>query len=82
MKNLVMLFVLAFAALGCEDPSHGSRPFGRSLDDLTYAQDTRTSPPLCFAYFNTGGHGGPALATVPCEAVEGLITRRIPAANR
>lgn len=35
---------------------------------IVYIKDERTG--LCFAYYWGGGvHGGPALATVPCEAI-------------
>ena len=38
------------------------------VDSIQYIKDTRTG--LCFAYYWGGaGNGGPALATVPCEAI-------------
>lgn len=38
------------------------------MEHLQYMKDTRTG--ICFAYYWGGaGNGGPALATVPCEAV-------------
>ena len=38
------------------------------VGSIQYIKDTRTG--LCFAYYWGGmGNGGPALATVPCEAI-------------
>jgi len=47
------------------------------IDMMMYFKDTRPDPPVCYAYFWQGvGHGGPALATVPCQAVEHLLVNK------
>ncbi|MDP3769705.1 MAG: hypothetical protein U1A23_04915 [Candidatus Sungbacteria bacterium] len=42
----------------------------KMVRSIQYVKDARTDWPLCFAYYWGGGYdGGPALATVPCEAI-------------
>ena len=43
---------------------------------ITYIRDSRTNPPLCFAYYRDRGgmaNSGPALTEVPCEAVSKFL---------
>ena len=53
------------------------------VSEIQYIKDRRTG--LCFAYHWRGSmYGGPALATVPCEAIpaELLTVAEIPAATK
>jgi len=44
-----------------------------------YFRDERVDPPICFAYLWAGGaNGGPALSTVDCCRVEGLLVNGPP----
>lgn len=71
---------LAFFATGCEkseavraqeESQRVQRLQGNAnevVGSIQYIKDTRTG--LCFAYYWGGmANGGPALATVPCEAI-------------
>jgi len=52
----------------------------RLLNSTVYFRDDRAQPPVCYAYLPASGRigvpGGPALAAVPCEAVERLLIGR------
>jgi hypothetical protein len=52
----------------------------RILDSTIYFRDVRAQPPVCYAYLPPSGRiglpKGPALAAVPCEAVERLLINR------
>ena len=75
---------LASFATGCEKPEvvrarqetqraeHFNSEVNKIIDDIQYIKDPRTG--LCFAYYWGGsGNGGPALATVPCDQVAGML---------
>lgn len=64
-RRIPWVALLAAVALGCETPPIPSAGDGQFA--LRYVRDSRTAQ--CFAFMFTGYHGGPALATVPCEAV-------------
>lgn len=79
---LVMMFVavLAFLTTGCEKQGAAkAREEAQRMQrlqenanevvvNIQYIKDPRTG--LCFAYYWGGAaNGGPALATVPCEAI-------------
>jgi len=68
-----LAIVALFCLVGCE-PLTETEVKQRQVraeeyvsNKITYIKDDKTG--LCFAYFSTGIDGGPALATVPCEAV-------------
>jgi hypothetical protein len=71
----------ALAAVTCEIVSglltDTSRdPAAKVLKQIRYLEDARTSPAICYAYMWGGlGNGGPALTSVPCDAVESLLER-------
>lgn len=44
-----------------------------SFDDITYSKDSRTG--LCFAHQTSMTNNGSLIENVPCEKVEGLITK-------
>lgn len=77
---VVSVVILALFAVGCEKAEeararqenwrarHLQADANEVIGSIKYFKDTRTG--LCFAYYwGGGGNGGPALATVPCEAV-------------
>lgn len=74
-----VLYVLLMIA-GCDSVDTNNRETSHKLKiipEIRYFRDPRVN--LCFGYFyqreNAGGAstGGPALASVPCEAVERLL---------
>ncbi len=93
MKKIVALcifIVVGLFAVGCRDPKvvsaqeqdqerqHLQYNVNNIVGNIHYIKDPRTG--LCFAYYWGGAaNGGPALTTVPCEAIppELLITAKI-----
>ncbi len=77
----LLLGVFTFCASCYDPPVSVSEQLGGEVNywvgNMVYAKDPRTD--LCFAYFGTGGTGGPALANVPCTEA---VLRQIPAAKR
>jgi hypothetical protein len=86
----VCIGILAFVFAGCEDSKdrfvreetkkeHARHIVANDIiGKIQYIKDPRTG--LCFAYFWKGAvDGGPALATVPCEAIppDLLITAEV-----
>lgn len=67
---IIGLITLVSCAVSLENERQESqRKANRTVSRFQYIKDPRTY--LCFAYFiREGGYsGGPALATVPCEAI-------------
>jgi hypothetical protein len=90
MKTKLVLLVLAVVLTvlaGCEGFSRTTVERDQALvqdltSDLSYFMDGRPNPPICYAYMwrdeglGDAYAGGPALATVPCEAVRHLLVNR------
>lgn len=79
-----LCLAVAIAIIGCGERSSPAeqealarqsieRTQERVVENIQYIRDPRTG--LCFAYFERGVHGGlaPALATVPCSAVQKFL---------
>jgi len=77
---VMCIVALALFAIGCEEPEEArareeveraqwlQSNANKVIGDIQYIKDPRTG--LCFAYYwGDTNFGGPALATVPCEAV-------------
>ena len=69
---LLSLFMLH----GCGEPNNRvkirTRQANLAIPEIVYIKDGRTG--ICFAfYWGGGGEGGPALATVPCSAVQSFL---------
>jgi hypothetical protein len=74
MKAFCLVTLLSLAC--CETPSLGECAT-QKMSKIGYMKDHRAN--LCFAFMREayGQGGGPALATVPCEAVEKLLMNPI-----
>ena len=84
---IVLLIMSAVVFAACDDRGPAEREAARQanrletsaglLNSMFYFRDDRAQPAICYAYLWKGqSHGGPALATVPCEAVEHLLINR------
>ena len=72
----------ALAAVDCESAADlikartpdQDRTVADVLAKICYVADERALPALCYAYLWSGSmNGGPALTSVPCDAVESLL---------
>jgi hypothetical protein len=71
MKYTVIVISMLVAA--CVSPTEAQYRNQGHLSNVTYIKDTGPEPDLCFAALHLGADRG-VLATVPCEAVEHLIS--------
>lgn len=71
------LWVALVLLVGCDntDMRHANEQAVENIEEqIVFFRYKDTG--VCFAYFDTGGHGGPALATVPCEAVATYLSEQ------
>jgi hypothetical protein len=71
MKYAAIVISLLLAA--CVSPTKAQSRSRGYLTEISYIKDTRPEPDICFAAMYLGANYG-VLATVPCEAVEPLIS--------